>query len=66
MRSPSSRLALLAAAVAVAACSGEPTTPSAARIPSEPRANTLEPYAGKIRVGIVPGAASVKIGATVG
>ena len=66
MRSLGTRLALLAALVAVAACSGEPTTPPAARAPSGPLANTLEPYAGKIRVGIIPGAASMKIGATVG
>jgi stage II sporulation protein D len=66
MRSLCSRLALLAAVGALAACSGEPTTPVAARAPSAPRANVLEPYAGKIRVGIIPGAASVKIGATVG
>ena len=66
MRSRWTRLALLAVVGAGAACSGEPTTPTSARAPSEPRANTLEPYNGKIRVGIIPGAASVKIGATVG
>ena len=66
MRSRWTRLALLAVVGAGAACSGEPTTPTAARAPSEPRANTLEPYNGKIRVGIIPGASSVKIGATVG
>ena len=66
MRSLRTRFALLAALVAAAACSGEPTAPSAARSPSAPRANTLEPYNGKIRVGIITSAASVKIGATVG
>jgi stage II sporulation protein D len=48
------------------ACSGDPITPSAARAPSARLANTLEPYNGKIRVGIIPTATSVKIGATVG
>ncbi|HET7230772.1 MAG TPA: SpoIID/LytB domain-containing protein [Longimicrobium sp.] len=67
MRSRTTRLALLAAVIlAGAACSGEPTTPSAALSPRGPRANTLEPYTGKVRVGIVPAASSVKIGATVG
>ena len=66
MRSLRTRLALLALLGAGAACSGEPTSPSAARSPSTPHANVLEPYAGKVRVGIVAGATSVKIGATVG
>jgi hypothetical protein len=66
MRSRFTRLALFAAMAALAACAGEPTAPSTARLASPPRAVTLEPYAGKIRVGIVPEAASVKIGATVG
>jgi|GEM_PF-855240 len=66
MRPRPTRLALLAALAALAACSGEPTAPSAARSAPAPRANVLEPYAGRIRVGIVPGATSVKIGATVG
>jgi stage II sporulation protein D len=66
MRSRSTRLALLAAMAAAAACSGEPTAPFTARSPSAPAANVLEPYAGNIRVGIIPGASSVKVGATVG
>ncbi|MBW3569753.1 MAG: SpoIID/LytB domain-containing protein [Gemmatimonadetes bacterium] len=62
-----SRFALLALLAAVlAGCSDQgPTTPSAAP-PGEAAHNTLEPYAGRIRIGIVPAAASVKIGATVG
>lgn len=66
MRPRLTRFALLAAIAALAACAGEPTAPSTPRFASPPRANVLEPYAGKIRVGIVPEAASVKIGATVG
>ena len=67
MRFHLTRLALVAAvAAAAAACSGEPTTPFATRAPSGPHANVLDPYNGTIRVGIVPGATSVKIGATVG
>ncbi|HYH80626.1 MAG TPA: SpoIID/LytB domain-containing protein [Longimicrobium sp.] len=66
MRSLCTRLALLTAIGAGAACSGEPTTPFASRVPTAPAANVLEPYAGKIRVGIITSAASVKIGATVG
>ena len=67
MHFPRTRFALLAlAAAALAGCSDAiPTTPSAAP-PQRAAHNTLEPYAGRIRIGIVPGAASVKIGATVG
>jgi len=66
MRPRSLRLALLSALFAAAACAGDPTTPPAARpAAAGPRA-VLEPYTGKIRVGIVPEAASVKVGATVG
>jgi len=66
MRSRYTRLALLAAiAAAGAACAGEPTAPSAARSPSAPR-GVVDPYNGKVRVGVVPAAASVKFGATVG
>lgn len=59
------RLALIAATAALAACAGEPTTPVTTRSVSAPRA-VVDPYNGKIRIGIVPGASSVKIGATVG
>ena len=67
MHSPRTRIALLAlVAAALAGCSDTiPTTPSAAP-PHGAAQNVLEPYAGRIRIGIVPGAASVKIGATVG
>ncbi len=60
------RFALLALAAALAACSGElPTRPAAVRAPSAPTRNVLEAYNGKIRIGVVPAAASVKIGGTV-
>ncbi|HEV3049006.1 MAG TPA: SpoIID/LytB domain-containing protein, partial [Longimicrobium sp.] len=62
--SRSSRLALFALLAAAAACADIPTHPAAAPPQSAAR-NTLEPYAGRIRVGIIPGATSVKIGATV-
>jgi stage II sporulation protein D len=66
MHPPRTRFALLALLAAVAGCSDAiPTTPSAAP-PAGAAHNTLEPYAGRIRIGIVPGATSVKIGATVG
>jgi stage II sporulation protein D len=64
MHSPHSRLALVALA-ALAACTEIPTRTADVHPPEAPSANTLEPYAGRIRVGIVPGATSVKIGATV-
>ncbi len=62
--SRSSRLALFALLAAAAACADIPTHPAAAP-PQSAALNTLEPYAGRIRVGIIPGATSVKIGATV-
>ncbi|HYW14482.1 MAG TPA: SpoIID/LytB domain-containing protein [Longimicrobium sp.] len=65
MQSRWSRFALLAAVLAAAACSEQATGPSAAAPSSAPLQNVLEPYAGKIRVGLVPAATSVKIGATV-
>lgn len=66
MHPRSSRLALLALLALAAGCADPLTSPrEAAGPPSAPRANTLEPYAGRIRVGIIPAAASVKIGATV-
>ena len=62
-RAPLALLALLAAA----ACSDGSPTGAGIRPPASlPGQAVLEPYAGRIRVGIVPGAASVKIGATVG
>jgi stage II sporulation protein D len=66
MHSPRSRVALVALfAAALAACADQgPTAPSAA--PPTDASRVVEPYAGRIRLGIVPGAASVKIGATVG
>jgi stage II sporulation protein D len=65
MRSRWSRFALLAAVLGAAACAEEATGPSAAAPSSAPLQNVLEPYNGKIRVGLIPGATSVKIGATV-
>ena len=65
MRPRGSRIALLALLALAAACADElPTRPGAAP-PTAPRL-AVEPYAGKIRIGVVPSAASVKIGATVG
>ena len=64
MHSPRSRIALFALLAAAAACSdGTPTHP-AATPPAAPSL-AVEPYAGRIRIGTVTGATSVKIGATV-
>ena len=62
-----SRLALLALVAAAAGCAEKMPTHSspAAPVPHAPR-YAVEPYAGKIRIGIVPAASSVKVGATVG
>ncbi len=65
MQSRWSRFALLATVLAAAACSEQATGPSAAAPSSAPLQNVLEPYTGKIRVGLIPSATSVKIGATV-
>jgi stage II sporulation protein D len=59
-----SRFALLALLAAAACAEDIPTTPSA--VPPRDASHAVEPYAGRIRVGIIPAAASVKIGATVG
>ncbi|HEX8275253.1 MAG TPA: SpoIID/LytB domain-containing protein [Longimicrobiaceae bacterium] len=60
-----SRVPLLALLAALAACAGElPTRPAAVAPPQQAQRNVLEAYNGRIRVGIVPAAASVKIGAT--
>jgi stage II sporulation protein D len=65
MHPPKLRSALLALLVAAAACADNiPTTPSAA--PPRDASLAVEPYAGRVRIGIIPGATSVKIGATVG
>lgn len=64
MRSPRAYYTILALAAAAACTDDIPTRPADADPPESPSANVLEPYAGRIRVGIVPGAASVKIGAT--
>jgi stage II sporulation protein D len=66
MRSRWTRSALAALLFAAAACAEHPTAPLAAPSGGAPLQNTLEPYAGKVRIGIVPAATSVKIGATVG
>jgi stage II sporulation protein D len=66
MRSRWTRFSLLAAVLAAGACAEQPTAPHAAAAPAGgPLQNVLEPYNGKIRVGIIPAASSVKIGATV-
>ncbi len=65
MHSPRSRIALFALLAAAAACAdGIPTQPAAT--PPATASHAVEPYAGRIRLGIVPAATSVKIGATVG
>jgi stage II sporulation protein D len=57
---------LAALLLATAACADHsPTEPALATPAGGPAHNVLEPYAGKIRVGVVPAASSVKIGATV-
>jgi stage II sporulation protein D len=63
MHSPRSRIALFALLAAAACADGTPTQPSAA--PSAGPSHAVEPYTGRIRIGTVTGAASVKIGATV-
>ncbi len=60
-----SRFALLALAAALAACSEDPTRPAAVAAPGAPVRNVLEAYNGRIRIGVVPAASSVKIGGTV-
>ncbi|MEW5929647.1 MAG: SpoIID/LytB domain-containing protein [Gemmatimonadota bacterium] len=62
-----SRAALLAVLAALAACSEElPTRPDAAVLPpQQAQRNVLEAYNGRIRIGVVPAASSVKVGATV-
>jgi stage II sporulation protein D len=60
-----SRFALLALVAALAACSEElPTRPGAVLPPQAAQRNVLEAYNGRIRIGVVPAAASVKIGGT--
>ena len=64
-RSRSALLTIVAAALG--ACSAElPTRPDAVLPPQAARRNVLEAYNGRIRIGVVPAAASVKVGATVG
>jgi stage II sporulation protein D len=60
-----SRFAVLGVLLAAACSENAPTGPSANPSAGAPSQNVLEPYNGKIRIGTVPAAASVKIGATV-
>ena len=61
----SRRLAFLGLLAVLAACTEElPTRPPVAPPNAPPARNVLEPYAGKIRIGVVPSAAAVKVGAT--
>ncbi|HEV2150629.1 MAG TPA: SpoIID/LytB domain-containing protein [Longimicrobiaceae bacterium] len=58
------RVATVAALVALAGCSEDlPTRPGPAPAPEAPR-RAVEPYTGLIRIGVVPSASSVKVGAT--
>jgi stage II sporulation protein D len=58
------RAALAVALVALAACSEDlPTRPGAVPAPEAPR-RSVEPYTGQIRIGVVPSASSVQVGAT--
>ena len=67
MRPSPSRITLLALFAAVlAGCSDEISTSTSAVPPRGAARHAVEPYAGRIRIGIIPGATSVKIGATVG
>lgn len=68
MHARNARLAPVLLLAALAACSERsPTTPDTPGPSlSSPRGNVLEAYAGRIRIGVVPAAGSVKIGATVG
>ena len=62
-----SRVPLLFLLAALAACSEElPTRPDAVAPPQRAQRNVLEAYNGRIRIGVVPAASSVKFGATVG
>ncbi|HEU4557895.1 MAG TPA: SpoIID/LytB domain-containing protein [Longimicrobium sp.] len=66
MRPRTSRLALLTLLAAAAGCAEKtPTGPSAVAAPAGTPRFAVEPYAGKIRIGIISAASSVKIGATV-
>lgn len=59
-------MALLAVLSAAACSEDSPTGPQRLAAPDGPLRNVLEPYTGTIRIGVVPAASSVKIGATVG
>lgn len=63
MRSPPFGFALLL--LLAAGCTDElPTRPAPALPPASARHNTLEAYNGRIRIGVVPSASAVKVGAS--
>lgn len=65
MHRPRLRIALLALAAAAAGCDdGLPTHPAAALPAASAPSAAVEAYAGRIRIGVVPAASSVKVGAT--
>lgn len=66
MHSRRFRFALIAGLAALTGCADDLPTHSGAVQPDQPARHNVEPYAGKIRIGVVPAASSVKIGGTVG
>ncbi|HEX8395775.1 MAG TPA: SpoIID/LytB domain-containing protein [Longimicrobium sp.] len=63
MRSTRIRITLLAVLAAAAGCADQlPTTPASTPATGGP-STAVEPYAGRIRIGVVPAAASVRVGA---
>ncbi|MBB4637171.1 SpoIID/LytB domain-containing protein [Longimicrobium terrae] len=65
MHRPRLRIALLVLAAAAAGCDdGLPTNPTATLPDAAGPSAAVEAYAGRIRIGVVPAASSVKVGAT--
>lgn len=65
MHRPRLRIALLVLAAAAAGCDdGLPTHPTATLPAASGPSAAVEAYAGRIRIGVVPAASSVKVGAT--
>ncbi len=66
MQSRRFRFALIAGLAALTGCADDLPTHSGVVQPDEAARYNVEPYVGKIRIGVVPSASSVKIGGTVG